>query len=182
MLEIVKQLYCFSVFFERLLAARIAGYSSDGDARILTLARRHLHEEIGHADMFRECLAENGVDAGEIAGIAPKLFTKALFGYLEATLRHENEYVANVALIQVMESIGFHFFGETLPVMERHGLSARALEKHVEDDADHPWLGLELIGGFDEATWEDSLRIVRDLYRLMAFTLDEWLAAGTEAA
>lgn len=39
----------------------ISAYSSDGDERILALSRRHLCEELGHAEMFRECLVGNGV-------------------------------------------------------------------------------------------------------------------------
>jgi thiaminase len=175
LLEVVKQLYCFSVFFERLLTRRITEYSSDRDQRILDLARVHLREEIGHATLFHDCLTRNGVSSGEIANITPKMFTKALFGYLSTTLQHENEYVANVAIMQVMESIGYHFFCETLSVMKTHELAADALVRHTEDDEHHPELGLELVADFDDATLADSLRVINDLYRLMAFVLDEWL-------
>src|SRR3954470_10299572 len=53
LLEVVKQLYCFSVFFERLLPRRITEYSSRGDRHLLQMAREHLREEIGHAELFR---------------------------------------------------------------------------------------------------------------------------------
>ncbi|MFZ5892166.1 MAG: hypothetical protein ACOY0T_14005 [Myxococcota bacterium] len=180
MLEIVKQLYCFSVFFERLLTRRITEYSSRSDPRLLQMAREHLREEIGHAELFRECLLSNGVNPDAIALIDPKMFTKAMFGYLVATIQHENEYVANIAIMQVMESIGYLFFSETLRVMDAHSLSAAALVQHTEADEHHPEMGWEFVPGFDERTMIDSVRVVEDLYRLMGFMLDEWL--GLEPA
>lgn len=176
LLEIVKQLYCFSVFFERLLARRIAEYSSARDPRVIALARGHMREEIGHAQMFRDCLLGNGVSASEVGDIAPRMFTKAMFGYLTVTLQHENEYVSNVAIMQVMESIGLHFFSETLKVMRAHDMIAEALLRHAEDDDGHSRLGLELAECFDGRTMSDSRRVIDDLYRLMGFVLDEWLA------
>jgi hypothetical protein len=175
LLEIVKQLYCFSVFFERLLTRRITDYTSDRDPRVLAIAREHLREEIGHAELFKQCLATNGLSSDDVARISPKMFTKALFGYLTATLQHENEYVANVAIIQVMESIGYYFFNETLAVMQAHGMAADALYKHTEDDERHPELGFELVRTFDDRTMRNCERIIDDVYRLMAFVLDEWL-------
>ena len=182
LLEVVKQLYCFSVFFERLLTRRITEYSSSQDQRILELAREHLREEIGHAALFSECLLRNGVSREEIAALAPKMFTKAMFGYLSTTLQHENEYVANVAIVQVMESIGYHFFSRTLGVMRAHDMAADALVHHTEADEHHPELGMDLVAGFDDATMGNSLRVVNDLYRLMAFVLDEWLGLQPASA
>lgn len=173
--EIVKQLYCFSVFFERLLTRRITEYSSRSDQRLLNMAREHLREEIGHAELFRECLVSNGVASEEVGRVNPKMFTKAMFGYLVATIQHENEYVANVAIMQVMESIGFLFFSETLQVMEAHSLSAQALAHHTEADERHPEMGWEFVPAFDDRTMADCIRVVEDLYRLMGFMLDEWL-------
>src|SRR5713101_7716871 len=46
LVEIVKQLYCFSVFFERLLTRRVAEYTSAMDPRVIQIARKHLREEI----------------------------------------------------------------------------------------------------------------------------------------
>lgn len=175
MLELVKQLYCFSVFFERLLTRRITEYSSRADRRLLQMAREHLREEIGHAELFRACLESNGISADEVSNIEPKLFTKAMFGYLVATIQHENEYVTNVAIMQVMESIGFLFFSNTLQAMGAHNLSAEALVHHTEADEHHPEMGWELVPSFDEDTMADCRRVVDDLYRLMGFTLDEWL-------
>lgn len=175
MIEIVKQLYCFSVFFERILTRRIAEFSSGLDERVIDMARDHLREEIGHAAMFQECLIENGFPASEIADLTPKMFTKAMFGYLLATVQHENEYVTNVAIMQVMESIGFHFFRSTLDVMKRHGMTSAAFEAHSEADEDHRFLGIDLVASFDARTLAASLRIVDDIYRLMGYVLDEWL-------
>jgi thiaminase len=175
LIEIVKQLYCFSVFFERLLTRRISDYSSGRDQRILQIARDHLRDEIGHADLFYQCLTRNGVSHDEVMALSPKMFTKAMFGYLTATVQHENEYVSNVAIIQVMESIGYHFFSETLRVMRTHKMAADALVKHTEDDEDHPELGMELVAQFDAPTMASCTRIVHDIYRLMGFVLDEWL-------
>jgi hypothetical protein len=117
----------------------------------------------------------NGVSRDELSRMAPKMFTKAMFGYLTATLQHENEYVSNVAIMQVMESIGFHFFSATLQVMRQHDLMAQAMEEHTEDDQEHPHLGIELAAQFDERTWHDCRRVIGDLYRLMGFVLDEWM-------
>lgn len=180
LIEIVKQLYCFSVFFERLLTRRISDYPSQRDQRVLRIAREHLREEIGHAELFHDCLRSNGVSEEEIVGLTPKLFTKAMFGYLMTTLQYENEYVANIAIMQVMESIGFHFFSETLSVMRKNALAAEALFRHTEDDERHPELGLELVASFDATTLATCVRIIDDVYRLMAFVLDEWL--GLEPA
>ena len=174
-LDIVRQLYCFSVFFERLLARRVAEYSSAGDPRVISLARRHMREEIGHAAMFRDCLLSNGIATDDIERIVPRLFTKAMFGYLTVTILHENEYVSNVAIMQVMESIGFHFFSATLSVMQAHGMLADAFSQHTEDDAEHARLGLELAEEFDSRTMADCRRVIDDLYRLMESVLDDWL-------
>jgi len=174
-LVIVEQLYCFSVCFERLLARRITEYSSTKDSRILELARRHMREEIGHAELFRECLEQNGVPTQRVLDLVPAMFTKALFGYLTVTLQHENEYVANVAIMQVMESIGYHFFSTTLGLMQTHGLLAQAMVEHAEDDVEHANIGLDLVNQFDAATLRVCVRTIDDLYRLMPFVFDEWL-------
>jgi len=60
LLTIVEQLYCFSVFFERILTRRITHYSSTMRYDVLKLARNHLKEEVGHAELFRMCLLANG--------------------------------------------------------------------------------------------------------------------------
>jgi hypothetical protein len=177
-IEIVKQLYCFSVFFERIITRRISRYSSAMDRRLLRVARGHLREELGHPDLFHECLHRNGMSVADIEGVTPKMFTKALFGYLLATLEYENEYVTNVAILQVMENIAFHFFRATLPVMEGHALTSTAFREHSEDDEAHATLGLELAASFDAVTMVDCRRIVEDLHRLMGFVLDEWLSFG----
>src|SRR6185295_18238783 len=171
--EIVKQLFCFSVFFERILTRRIAEFSSAKDDRVVQMARGHLREEIGHANMFQQCLVDNGVPAEEIPLLSPKMFTKAMFGYLLATVQHENEYVTNVAIMQVMESIGYLFFSRTLVAMDAHKLSANALVQHTEADEHHPEMGWDFVPSFDEATMSDCRRVIEDLYRLMGFTLDE---------
>lgn len=175
LLDVVKQLYCFSIFFERVLTRRLAEFSSHQDQQIAQIARGHLRDEIGHAELFRQCLLANGVSAQEIDGVAPKMFTKALFGYLLATIAHENEYVSNVAIMQVMETIGYHFFRTTLHVMKMHEMLDKAFIAHAEDDEEHRHLGLDLAATFDERTMADSLRIISDVYRLMSFVLTEWL-------
>jgi pyrroloquinoline quinone (PQQ) biosynthesis protein C len=181
LLEIVEQLYCFSVFFERVLARRIAEYSSRRDPRVIALARMHMREEIGHAQMFGDCLVANGRSAQDVDELVPRTFTKALFGYLTVTIQHENEHVSNVAIMQVMESIGFHFFSATLAVMQAHRMLADALRQHAEDDAGHAQLGLDLAESFDAKTMADCRRIIDDLYRLMDFVLEEWLDVVPEA-
>ena len=180
-LEIVKQLYCFSVFFERILTRRIAEFSSVKDHRVVQIARGHLKEEIGHAMLFEQCLVQNGFPAEQVPHIAPKMFTKALFGYLLATVQHENEYVTNIAIMQVMESIGYHFFRATLSVLRDHGMMSAAFAEHSEADEDHRSLGLDLVSSFDAHTLADSRRIIQDVYRLMGFVLDEWLDGYGEA-
>jgi thiaminase len=175
MLDVVKQLYCFSIFFERVLMRRIAEFSSHRDQRVAHIARSHLKDEIGHAELFRQCLLANGVSSHEIENVVPKMFTKALFGYLLATIAHENEYVSNVAIMQVMETIGYHFFRSTLQVMKMHEMLDQAFIAHAEDDEEHRHLGLDLADTFDDRTMADSLRIIEDVYRLMGFVLTEWL-------
>lgn len=175
MLGVVKHLYCFSVYFERILARRISEYSSFKDQRILSLAREHMREEIGHADLFRECLVANGVTHSEVLCLEPSTFTRAMFGYLTVTVQYEDEFVGNVVIMQVMESIGYHFFTATLALMQSHGLAADAMVQHSEDDLEHANLGLELIDGFSEATLRDCCRTIHDIYRLMPLVFDEWL-------
>ena len=181
MLEVVKQLYCFSVFFERLLTRRITEYSSRGDQQLLQMAREHLREELGHSELFRVCLINNGIRVDDVRAIEPKMFTKAMFGYLVATIQHENEYVTNVAIMQVMESIGYLFFSRTLQAMDAHQLSADALVQHTEADEHHPEMGWDFVPSFDENTMADCRRVVGDVYRLMGFTLDEWLGLAPTA-
>jgi pyrroloquinoline quinone (PQQ) biosynthesis protein C len=178
---IVKQLYCFSVFFERLLARRITEHSSIKDPRVLALARKHLREEIGHAELFRQCLETNGVATDEISKLSPGTFTKAMFGYLTVTIQHENEYVTNVAIMQVMESIGYHFFAATLDLLTSHGIVAQAIEEHAEADIEHANLGIDMISRLDAETLGDCYRIVSDVYRLMSHVLGEWLGTRADA-
>jgi hypothetical protein len=153
----------------------VAEYTSAMDPRVIQIARKHLREEIGHAGLFLDCLAANGVSREQTALLAPKMFTKAMFGYLVTTIQHENEYVSNVAIMQVMESIGYHFFSATLQVMRAHDMMADAMQEHSEDDQEHAYLGIELAAHFDDDTMQDCRRIVGDIYRLMRFVLDEWL-------
>lgn len=176
LLEVIKQMYCFSVFFERILTRRIARYSSDMDVNIADISREHLRSEIGHAALFRQCLLSNGVSPAEMDQVTPKMFTKAMFGYLVATIDHENEYVSNVAIMQVMETIGYHVFRATLHVLSTHGMIAQAFIDHADADEEHRHLGLELAAGFDGPTMQASTRIIGDLYRLMDFMLTEFLA------
>jgi hypothetical protein len=174
-IDVIKQVYCFSFFFERLLTRRIAECSHDMDERILELARAHLRDELGHVQLFQQCLNVNGVTNQELSELKPKTFTKAVFGYLLATIQHENEYVSNLALMQVMESIGCVFFAATQDAMQAHGMIADAMVQHTEDDADHAQLGLELLAYLDEDTLRDCDRIIEDLYRLMALMFDDWM-------
>lgn len=175
LMEVVRQLYCFSVFFERLLARRIAEYSSAMDPRVITMAREHMREEIGHAQMFADTLRSNGASSAEIDRLEPAMFTKAMFGYLTVTIQHENEFVSNVAIMQVMESIGYHFFTATLGVMRSHEMLADAMIQHSEDDEHHSELGLDLIAELDSRTMRDCKRVIEDIYRLMSYVLNEWL-------
>lgn len=175
LMDVVRQLYCFSVFFERLLARRIAEYSSAMDPRVITMAREHMREEIGHAQMFADTLRSNGASSAEIDRLEPAMFTKAMFGYLTVTIQHENEFVSNVAIMQVMESIGYHFFTATLGVMRSHDMLADAMLQHSEDDEHHSELGLDLIAELDSRTMRDCKRVIEDVYRLMSYVLNEWL-------
>lgn len=179
-IQVVKHLYCFSIFFERLLARRITEHSTIKDPYVLALARQHLREEIGHAELFRQCLEANGVSSTEVMTLAPSTFTKAMFGYLTVTIQHESEYVANVAIMQVMESIGYHFFAATLEMLNSHGIVARAIAEHAEADVEHANLGIELLGRLDDGALKDCYRVVADIYRLMSFVLAEWLGVRTE--
>lgn len=182
MLEVLKQVYCFSRCFERLLTRRVTEFTNGGDERVLKIAREHLQNELGHVELFRKCLLENGVNQSELARLNPKMFTQALFGYLTTTILHENEYVANVAMMQVMESIGYHFFKETLAVMQLQSMSASAFAQHAEDDERHLEEGFDLIGEFDHGSTERALAVIDDLYRLMEFVLDEWLGSEPMSA
>jgi hypothetical protein len=178
LVAIMKELYCFSVFYERILTLRVARHSTTMDARSLEVARQHLEEEFGHVRLFRTCLLDSGVSPQELSQLAPKTLTKALYGYLLATVLHENDYVINVAVTLVMESIGYHFFQATSAAMKLHQMSNGAAEEHATEDAGHAVLGIELAARFDEQTMRDSQRVIRDLYRLMPIVFDEWLAAG----
>jgi hypothetical protein len=178
LLAVVKQMYGFSMLFERLLTRRIADSSADADERVVKVARDHLREEFGHPDLFYDCLRANGVSKEELARVSPNTFLRALFGYLLATIQYENEYVGNIAIMQVMESIGLHVFGATLGLMQEHKLVSTALKQHTEDDEAHSQLGLELIPSFDETTMSTSQRVIEDLYHLMHFVLDNFVALG----
>lgn len=174
-IDVIKQVYCFSFFFERLLSKRVADSGEGRDARVLEIARHHLREELGHVVLFKECLNENGVPDSELAELKPTTFTRAVFGYLLATIQHENEYVSNVGMMQVMETIGSYFFSATLEAMQTHGMAPTGIFQHSQDDEWHASLGLELLGYVDETTLCDSERIIDDLYRLMGLMFEEWL-------
>ena len=171
---VLKQLYCFSVFYERLLMRRIGDFTDDGDPRVLQLAREHLLEEGRHVDRFRTCLEKNGVTEEELTNLTPKMFTKAMFGYLMATVEHESEYIANIALMQVMESISPHFFTATYQAMSSHSMTALGIiDEHAHEE--HANLGFELIEDFDDAMLTDARRTIDDLYRLFGFMLEDWM-------
>jgi pyrroloquinoline quinone (PQQ) biosynthesis protein C len=181
MIAIIKELYCFSTFFERILTLRVARHSSNQDARTLDVARRHLEVELGHVDLFKECLLTSGVSLEEISRLVPRTLTKALYGYLLATVLHETDQVASVAVTHVMESIGSHFFRATSQAMKVHDLSTGAVDEHAEEDDDHAALGIDLVATFDDQTMRDSRRVICDLYRLMSYVLDDWLEVARAA-
>jgi thiaminase len=180
--DVIKQVYCFSIFFERLLTRRIAECTTSTDVRLLQMARGHLRDELGHVQLFADCLRENGVSRAELSQLRPKTFTKTVFGYLLATIQHEHAYVSNVALMQVMESIGYYFFTATCDAMRAHGMAAAAMQQHTEDDAEHAALGIELIAQFDEQNLRDCDRVINDVYRLMSLMFEEWAGAGGKKA
>jgi hypothetical protein len=178
LLGIVTQMYGFSVLFERLLTRRIAQSSPGTDEHVLRVARQHLREEFGHPDLFHECLRLNGIPDKMLTQASPNTFLRALFGYLLATIQYDNEYVGNIAIMQVMETIGFHVFGATLGLMQQYDMVSTALKQHSEDDESHSQMGLELIPSFDDQTMSASQRVIRDVYHLMGFVLDDFVALG----
>ncbi|HXU00235.1 MAG TPA: iron-containing redox enzyme family protein [Polyangia bacterium] len=178
LLGVVKQMYGFSLLFERLVTRRIAESSSDTDERVLSLARQLLREEIGHPELFYECLRKSGLSKDELARASPNTFLRALYGYLLATIQHENEYVGNIAMMQVMETIGLHVFGATLPAVQQYDLASTFLKQHADDDEAHSQMGLDLIPSFDEPTMSTSRRVISDVYRIVHFVLDDFVTLG----
>lgn len=175
LLRVIEQLYCFSTLFERILTRRLGTFTSRSPDALVQMARRHLQEEIGHAELFRGSLLRNGLTPDQIQRLTPTAHTKALFGYLLATLEYEHELVTNVAIMQVMELIGLRFFECSFSAMEQYGVEASALAAHAHDDQAHANLGLELCRELDERTLADAIRVIDDLFRLMASVLDEWV-------
>lgn len=178
LLAIVKQMYGFSLLFERLLTRRIADSPSNIDGKVLKVARELLREEFGHPELFYDCLRENGLSKDELAQAAPNTFLRALYGYLLATIQHENEYVGNVAITHVMETIGLDVFGATFALMDHYGLVSTFLRQHAEEDAGHSQMGIELIPSFDDSTMSTSRRVIGDVYRIMHLVLDDFVALG----
>lgn len=176
MLHVIQQLYCFSVFYERLLTRRLSHFDSQADPAIVSLARQHLKEEIGHAELFYHCLQSNGFTAEQIQTINPMTFTRAVFGYLLTTIEYENEYIANIALIQVMETIAMHFFGATLTAIRRLGLAEGPFLIHNEADDGHAELGLAVCASLTPVAMQAGARVIDDLFVLMGCVLNEWLA------
>jgi pyrroloquinoline quinone (PQQ) biosynthesis protein C len=176
LLGTVEQLYCFSTFFERILTRRMSKFNSDSNPALVRLARRHLKEEIGHADLFRKCLLSNGYTNEQVLALSPRTYTKCLFGYLLATVEYEDEIVTNVAIMQVMELIGLNFFESTIRVMTQHGLEASVFEEHAEDDKTHSGQGLDLYRTMSDQRLADSLRVISDLFRVMTAALDDWIS------
>jgi hypothetical protein len=178
LLGVAEQLYCFSVYFERLLTRRLSMLPSRTNATILEISRQHLAEEIGHAKIFRGYLQSHGLTAAQVDALAPKTYTRALFGYLLATLEYENEFVANIAIVQVMELIALNFFTATRAAINKVGLGDGPFELHSVADDGHAELGLELCGGFDEHTLQASETAIDDLFVLMPHVFEEWLPAA----
>jgi hypothetical protein len=75
-----------------------------------------------------------------------------------------------------MGSLGYQFFSATLPVLQHHKMMSVAMQQHSEDDEEHSQLGIEFAEQFDDDTLKTSLTTISDLYRLMGYVLDEWLA------
>jgi pyrroloquinoline quinone (PQQ) biosynthesis protein C len=180
LLAIVKQMYGFSLLFERLLTRRIAESSSHTDGRVLRIARRLLREEFGHPELFYDSLRANGLSKDELTQATPNTFLRALYGYLLATIQHENEYVANVAITYVMETIGLDVFGATFPLLEQNGMISTFLKQHAEEDAAHSQMGIELVSSFTDQTMSASKRVISDIFRIMHLVLDDFVALGRE--
>jgi len=98
-----------------------------------------------------------------------------MFGYLLATVEYEHEIVTNIAIMQVMESIGLHFFEETFKIMEEHGLHSQAFEDHAEDDKVHSERGMDLYMMLGSPVLADAERVISDMFHLMGFVFAEWL-------
>lgn len=175
LVRVLEQLYCFSTLFERILTRRLGALTSRSPEGLVLLARRHLREELGHVELFRRSLLRNGRTTEQIKQLAPSAHTKALFGYLLATLEYEHELVTNVAIMQVMELIGLHFFECSFSAMEQLGVEASALAAHAEDDRSHSRQGFDLCSAMDRQTLADAMRVIDDLFRLMAFVLEDWI-------
>jgi hypothetical protein len=178
LLAVAEQLFCFSVYFERLLTRRLSRLSSQTHATILEISRQHLAEEIGHAKIFRGYLLSHGHTAAQVDALAPKTYTRALFGYLLATLEYENEFVANIAIVQVMELIALNFFTATRIAINKVGLGDGPFELHSVADDGHAELGLDLCGSFNAQTLRASETAIDDLFVLMPHVFEEWLPAS----
>jgi hypothetical protein len=180
LLEIMKQFYCFSILYERLLTRRISGYSSNMNRDLLRVAREHMKKEVGRVDLFAQSLLDNGIPPEELQNIVPGTFTRAIFGYLMTTLEYENEFVSNIAIIQVMETIGMYFFEATHYAMQVQGLQCAALESHADSKVEHSNLGMESFAFLDDQSMMDGKQVIEDLFRLMKFMLDEWMDTQQE--
>ncbi|HYD79911.1 MAG TPA: iron-containing redox enzyme family protein [Paucimonas sp.] len=175
MLETLKQIHCFSAYYERLITRRLATFRMNTNRDLLSTARHHLMEEIGHPDLFRACLIANGLSDGECDEIVPGTHTKALFGFLLATIDYEDEYVGSVAMLQAMESIGKIFFDATLASMRAVGMAADVFAAHSEADNDHAELGYDELADCDPYTIKDCIRVIDDIYVLMDHFLDQFI-------
>ena len=142
---------------------------------LLQHARRHLSEELGHAELFGACLLDAGCTLADLRALEPQLMTKALYGYLLVAVEDENEYISNIAVFQVMEAIGQCFFAATMQAIQAHGLPQEVFAAHSDGDDGHALLGIEQCEGFDEEHMQRSALIIHDLFQLMPLVFDAWM-------
>jgi hypothetical protein len=175
MLAILPQLYTFSLYFERIITRRVATYSTRAEPVLLEKAREHMVDEIGHARMFHDVLRSVGWSSERIEAIKPSGMTKAVFGYMLATIDYDDALVTNVAIMQVLETIGQHFFSHSLEIMKELGLPLKSMQAHTEADDEHSLIGYDLYDQMDAKTLDHALHVVRELFSLMARMITSWL-------
>ena len=68
------------------------------DPRVIQMARDHMREEIGHAQMFADSAARERHNECRGRQARAGDVYQGLFGYLTVTIQYENEFVSNVAI------------------------------------------------------------------------------------
>jgi hypothetical protein len=110
------------------------------DAKLGKMIEKHRDDELRHAEIFRGCVARQGVDPGELPADLRLVerIDRETGGVATAPIVDRRGVMNAYLVLQVIEERALHQFGLLEPVMRRYDpASATALRGVIEDETRH---------------------------------------------